>query len=680
MSARDRINELRERIRYHEDRYYLHADPEISDVEFDALMRELQALEAAHPDLLTADSPTQRVGGTVAEGFPTVEHRAPMLSLDNAYTEDELRAFDERVRKGHGLPGPVTYVAELKIDGLSIALTYVDGVFVRGATRGDGERGEDVTHNVRTIRAIPLKLEGTSSGEIEVRGEVFLPRAAFARINREREEHGESLFANPRNAAAGTMRNLDPRQVAKRRLGAWTYQVVGVADLETHADTLEALTHWGLPVESHWTRLNGPDELVGWCARWQDTRHDLDFETDGVVIKVDDLALRNRLGATSKFPRWAIAYKFPAEQQTTTLKDITVNVGRTGAVTPVAVLEPVLLAGSTIANATLHNADEVARKDIRIGDRVLIEKGGDVIPKVVKVVDPERPGRREPWQMPSMCPSCGAQLVRPDGEVVWRCENSACPTQLRRRIEHFASRNAMNIDGLGASIVDQLIEQGLVHDVADLYTLTAPQLEQLVVTPREAKSERTRPRKLGKVGTNLVAEIDRSRQNDLWRLIHGLGLRHVGERAATLLARGFKQLEALAAADANELQRVPEVGPVVAESVADWFAEPHNRALVDRLRELGVRTEASPGELRAAPGDGPLSGKTFVLTGTLPSMTREAATEAIERLGGKVSGSVSRKTSYVVVGDEPGSKAEKAKSLGVETLDEAAFLRLIMPT
>ena len=342
-------------------------------------------------------------------------------------------------------------------------------------------------------------------------------------------------------------------------------------------------------------------------------------------------------------------------------------------------LEPVLLAGSTIANATLHNADEVARKDIRIGDRVLIEKGGDVIPKVVKVVDPDRPGRGEPWQMPSECPSCGAQLVRPEGEVVWRCENSACPTQLRRRIEHFASRNAMNIDGLGASIVDQLIEQGLVHDVADLYTLTAPQLEQLVVTPREAKSERTRPRKLGKVGTNLVAEIERSRQNDLWRLIHGLGLRHVGERAATLLARGFKQLEALAAADVNELQRVPEIGPVVAESVAEWFAEPHNRALVERLRELGVRTEASAGELRAAPGDGPLSGKTFVLTGTLPSMTREAATEAIERLGGKVSSSVSRKTSYVVVGDEPGSKAEKAKSLGVETLDEAAFLRLIMP-
>ena len=679
MSVRDRLRELRERIRYHEDRYYVDADPEISDIEFDALMRELQALEAAHPELVTADSPTQRVGGKVVEGFESVAHRAPMLSLDNAYSEDELRAFDERVRRGLGTPAPVTYVAELKIDGLSIALTYANGAFVRGATRGDGERGEDVTSNVRTIRAIPLALRNAPAGEIEIRGEVFLPRAAFARINREREEAGEPLFANPRNAAAGTMRNLDPRQVARRRLGAWTYQVVGMPELETHADTLDTMAHWGLPVEPHWARLTGADELVGWCARWQDTRHDLEFETDGVVIKVDAVALRDRLGATSKFPRWAIAYKFPAEQQTTTLKDIAVNVGRTGAVTPVAVLEPVLLAGSTIANATLHNADEVARKDIRIGDRVLIEKGGDVIPKVVKVVDSDRPDRGEPWQMPSECPSCGAQLVRPEGEVVWRCENSACPAQLRRRIEHFASRNAMNIDGLGSAIVDQLIDQGLVHDVADLFELTAPQLEQLVVAPREAKSERARPRKLGKVGTNLVAEINRSRTNDLWRLIHGLGLRHVGERAATLLARGFRRLDALAAAGVDQLQRVPEIGPVLAESVAEWFAEPHNRALVDRLRTVGVRTEASAAELSAAPGDGPLSGKTFVLTGTLPSMTREAATEAIERLGGKVTASVSRKTSYVVVGADPGSKAEKAKSLGVETLDEAAFLRLIMP-
>jgi DNA ligase (NAD+) len=679
MSARDRVTELRERIRHHEDRYYLDADPEISDTEFDALMRELQALEEAHPELVTPDSPTQRVGGRVAEGFETVRHRAPMLSLDNAYTEDELRAFDERVRKGIGASGDVTYVTELKIDGLSIALTYADGRLVRGATRGDGERGEDVTSNVRTIRAIPLMLNNAPAGDIEIRGEVFLPRAVFDRFNREREEAGEAPFANPRNAAAGAMRNLDPKQVARRRLGAWTYQIVGRRELETHAETLESLARWGLPVEPHWTRLTGVDELVAWCGRWRDARHDLEFETDGVVIKVDALQLRARLGATSKFPRWAIAYKFPAEQQTTTLNAIIVNVGRTGAVTPVAVLEPVLLAGSTIANATLHNADEVARKDVRVGDRVLIEKGGDVIPKVVKVVDPDRPGRGAPWKMPLECPSCGAALVRPEEEVVWRCENSACPAQLRRRMEHFASRTAMNIDGLGSAIVDQLIDRGLVKDVADLYRLEASQLEQLVVAPKDAKSERARPRKLGKVGANLVAEIDRSRNNDLWRLIHGLGLRHVGERAATALARGFARLETLAAANVDELQHVPEIGPVVAQSVADWFAEPHNRALVERLGEAGVRTEASDAELAASPGEGPFAGKTFVLTGILESMTREEATEAIERMGGKVTGSVSRKTKFVVVGADPGSKAEKARSLGVETLDEAAFRRLIMP-
>jgi DNA ligase (NAD+) len=679
MSARDRVTELRERIRHHEDRYYLDADPEISDTEFDALMRELQALEEAHPELVAPDSPTQRVGGRVAERFETVRHRAPMLSLDNAYTEDELRAFDDRVRKGIGASGDVTYVAELKIDGLSIALTYAAGRLVRGATRGDGERGEDVTSNVRTIRAIPLMLNDAPAGDVEIRGEVFLPRAVFDRFNREREEAGEAPFANPRNAAAGAMRNLDPQQVARRRLGAWTYQIVGMRELETHAETLESLARWGLPVEPHWTRLTGVEELVAWCGRWRDARHDLEFETDGVVIKVDALQLRARLGATSKFPRWAIAYKFPAEQQTTTLKAIIVNVGRTGAVTPVAVLEPVLLAGSTIGNATLHNADEVARKDVRVGDRVLIEKGGDVIPKVVKVVDPDRPGRGAPWKMPPECPSCGAALVRPEEEVVWRCENSACPAQLRRRMEHFASRTAMNIDGLGSAIVDQLIDRGLVKDVADLYHLEASQLAQLVVAPKDAKSERARPRKLGKVGANLVAEIDRSRNNDLWRLIHGLGLRHVGERAATALARGFTRLETLAAANVDELQRVPEIGPVVAQSVADWFAEPHNRALVERLGEAGVRTEASDAELAASPGEGPFAGKTFVLTGTLESMTREEATEAIERMGGKVTGSVSRKTSFVVVGADPGSKAEKARSLGVETLDEAAFRRLIMP-
>jgi DNA ligase (NAD+) len=679
VSVRTRIDQLRELIRHHEERYYVHANPEIADAEFDALMRELRELEEAHPDQVTVDSPTQRVGGRPVEGFATVEHRAPLLSLDNAYSEDELRAFDERVRKSLG-PSPA-YVAELKIDGLSMALTYENGRLARGATRGDGERGEDVTSNVRTIRAIPLRLRGAPDGSLEVRGEVYLPREAFDRVNRERDARGDAPFANPRNAAAGAIRNLDPRQVAHRGLSFWAYQVVGDAPFATHAAMLEQLRVWGLPVERHWARIDGIEAVIAWCAQWQDARHDLDFETDGVVIKLDTLADRERLGSTSKFPRWAIAYKFPAEQATTTLKDIVLQVGRTGAVTPVAVLEPVSLAGSTIANATLHNADEVARKDIRLGDHVLIEKGGDVIPKVVKVVDADRPGRAAPWQMPGGCPSCSSQLVRPEGEVVWRCENSACPAQLRRRIEHFAGRTAMNIEGLGEAIVDQLVDRGLVHDVADLYGLEGPTLADLVVAPREARSERARPRKLGKVGLNLVAEIDRSRQNALWRLVHGLGIRHVGERVAEVLARAFGSLARIEQAGVDMLQAVEEIGPVVAESVRSWFDEPRNRDLIERLTAAGVRVEASTEERAAATaGPGPLSGKTFVLTGTLVSLTREAATEAIERLGGKVVGSVSRKTSFVVVGADPGSKAEKARALGVATLDEAAFLPLIMPS
>ena len=679
MPARTRIDQLRELIRHHEEQYYVHATPEIADAEFDVLMRELRELEEAHPDLVTVDSPTQRVGGRPVEGFATVEHRAPLLSLDNAYSEDELRAFDERVRKGLGL-NPA-YVAELKIDGLSMALTYEDGRLARGATRGDGERGEDVTSNVRTIRAIPLRLRDAPKGSLDVRGEVYLPREAFDRVNREREARGDAVFANPRNAAAGAIRNLDPRQVAHRGLSFWAYHAVGDARFATHAAMLEQLRVWGLPVERHWARIDGIEAVIAWCARWQDARHDLDFETDGVVIKLDTLADRERLGTTSKFPRWAMAYKFPAEQATTTLKDIVLQVGRTGAVTPVAVLEPVSLAGSTIANATLHNADEVARRDIRLGDRVLVEKGGDVIPKIVKVVDADRSGRAAEWQMPGGCPSCGSQLVRPEGEVVWRCENSACPAQLRRRIEHFAGRNAMNIEGLGEAIVDQLVDRGLVHDVADLYSLEGPTLADLVVAPREARSERARPRKLGKVGLNLVAEIDRSRQNALWRLVHGLGIRHVGERVAEVLARAFGSLARIEQAGVDRLQAVEEIGPVVAESVRSWFDEPRNRDLIDRLAATGVRVEASAEERAAATaGPGLLSGKTFVLTGTLVSLTREAATEAIERLGGKVVGSVSRKTSFVVVGADPGSKAEKARALGVATLDEAAFLPLIMPS
>jgi DNA ligase (NAD+) len=671
----NRIETLRDRIRHHEERYYLHDEPEISDAEFDALMAELRTLEDAHPDLVTPDSPTQRVGGRPVEGFATVEHLRPMLSLDNAYNEAELRAFDERVRKGLGTAGPIGYVTELKIDGLSIALLYENGTLIRGATRGDGRRGEDVTSNVRTIRSIPLRLRTGDSGLIEVRGEVFLPRRSFTRVNRQREEAGEPLFANPRNAAAGTMRHLDPRLVAERRLGAWVYDAVGDLAERRHSAILDRLRDAGLPVEPRFQRCQGIDAVLAFCEEWRNKRETLEFETDGVVVKVDELPLRERLGATSKFPRWAVAFKFPAQQATTMLERIELQVGRTGAVTPVAVLTPVPLAGSTISMATLHNADEVRRKDVRPGDRVLIEKGGDVIPKVVKVIDPDRAGRPAPWLMPSECPSCGSTLIRPEGEVVWRCENSSCPTRLRRSLEHFASRRAMDIAGLGEAVVDQLIEQGLVHDVADLYGLEPSQLENLVVEPFDARSERARPRKLGKFGRNLAAEIDRSRTADMWRLIHGLGIRHVGERAAQVLAAAFGSMDALASADREALERTAEIGPVLAESVRSWFDEPHNRTLIERLQQAGVNMTAA---VSARPGALPLEGKTFVITGTLDSMSRDQAGEAVERLGGRVVSSVSGKTNFVVVGREPGSKADRARELGVETLDEPAFLRLII--
>jgi DNA ligase (NAD+) len=664
-----RIRDLRDAIRHHETRYYIENDPEISDAEFDALLHELERLEAEHPELVTPDSPTQRVAGQPIEGFATVEHRVPMLSLDNVYDEEELREFDERVRRGAGTrDAPVAYVAELKIDGVSIALTYEDGRLVRGATRGDGVRGEEVTANVRTVRALPLVLEGGPPGQIEVRGEVYLPRQSFERMNREREEAGEPRFANPRNAAAGTMRNLDPALVARRGLAAFIYQLV--ADSEwwvsgapgTHGDTLARLRAWGLPVEPHWRHCADVAEVAAFCAEWAGRRHSLEFDTDGVVIKVDDLALREKLGATAKFPRWATAFKFPAEQATTILRRIGVNVGRTGAVTPYAQLEPVFLAGSTISMATLHNADDVARKDLREGDRVLIEKGGDVIPKVVKTILPHPEGSVA-WQMPETCPACGSRLRRDEEEVVWRCVNESCPAKLRRGLEHFASRSAMNIEGLGESRVRQLVDAGLVHDFADVYALRAGALTAL-----ERMGEKS--------AANLVAEIERSKGNDLARLIYALGIRHVGEKAASTLARRFRTLDRLLDAPTDVLESVPEIGPVVAASVRAFADEPRNRELVTRLERAGVNLASQVTEAEDEPG--PLAGKIFVLTGTLASMSREEATERLERLGARVTSSVSRKTSFVVAGAEPGSKLEKARQLGVPVVDEDQFRALIM--
>jgi len=679
-----RIDELRDLIRHHEERYYVHSDPDISDEEFDRLLHELERLEAEHPDLVTTDSPTQRVAGRPVEGFATVEHVAPMLSLDNAYSEDELKAFDARVRKGAGLGTDlIGYVAEMKIDGLSIALTYGNGSLIRATTRGDGQRGEDVTANVRTIRAVPLSLRDGPREPIEVRGEVYLSRKSFELMNRDREEAGETAFANPRNAAAGTMRNLSPALVSKRRLFTFVYELISqqfVLPLHahTHSETLDQMKLWSLPVEPNWRRCNGIDAVIAFCDEWAEKRHTLRYETDGVVVKVNDLALRQRLGATAKFPRWATAFKFPALQATTDLERIAVNVGRTGAVTPYGVLKPVLLAGTTVSMATLHNAEDVARKDLREGDRVLVEKGGDVIPKIVKAIVPHPEGRprQGPWQMPAICPVCGSQLHRDEEEVVWRCDNTSCPARIRRSLEHFASRSAMNIEGLGESLIDQLIEHDLVHDFADIYHLDAAQLENLVVTPREPRSERARPRKLGKVGRNIVDQIERSKKNDLSRLVYALGIRHVGEKAAATLARQFRTLDKILAAPVEALQSVSDIGPVVAASVRGFADESRNRALVERLAQAGVNMQSQAPEVTDEPG--PLAGKVFVLTGTLQSMSREEAVEALEGLGARVSGSVSKKTSYVVAGTDPGSKREKAGQLGVETLDEEAFRALIM--
>jgi DNA ligase (NAD+) len=670
MDPSNRIEELRALIRHHEDRYYVHDAPEISDGEFDALVKELEALERENPDLVTPDSPTQRVAGRPVEGFDTAEHLVPMLSLDNTYDEGELRAFDERVRRGLG-GEPFTYVAEIKIDGLSIALTYERGVLVRGVTRGDGVRGEVVTANVKAIRSVPLTLKDGPPPLIEVRGEVFLPRAEFDRMNQARAEQELPLFANPRNAAAGTMRNLDPSLVAKRRLGAYFYHVVTTpgADaprVSTHVETLERLKSWGVPVERHTRHCRDIADVLEYCTTWREGRHDLPFETDGVVVKVNEVAARERLGTTAKFPRWAAAFKFPPEQATTKLVRIDVNVGRTGAVTPIAVLEPVRLSGSTIEYATLHNEEEIRRKDIRPGDMVIVEKGGDVIPKIVKPIEtlrPEGADAPKPFVFPTSCPECQSALVREEGEAVWRCPNFSCPARLRRSLGHFASRRAMNIEGLGEALIDQVTSRGLVRDVSDLYGLTADELAAL-------------DRMGQKSAANVVAQIERSKSVDFWRVLYALGIRHVGERGAQALADRFPIFDDLAAASLEELQAVDDIGPVVAASVRAFLDEPRNIALVGRLREAGVNMGRRT-DRPSSPKAGGLAGKTFVLTGTLTGMTREEASDRIARLGGRVAGSVSRKTDYVVAGESAGSKLDKARELGRTVLDQAAFLQLL---
>jgi DNA ligase (NAD+) len=662
-----KIEALREKIRHHEYLYYVLDQPEISDDEFDKLMRQLKDTEAEHPELITADSPTQRVGGKPREGFVKVPHSSPMLSLDNTYSEEELRGWERRV---HELSGrkDVDYVCELKLDGMSLALIYEDGKLVRGITRGDGSVGEDVTLNVRTVRSIPLSIareklkKAGIPANFEVRGELLMPTASFKKINEERERNGLPTFANPRNFTAGTVRQLDSNITAERRLDFFPYILLqnGWTYFDHHSKTLAALDAAGFKVNPNHKLVRSMDEVWAFIQRWEEKRDSLPYEIDGIVIKVDRISLQNELGFTGKAPRWAIAYKYAARAGITRLEDIRVQVGRTGKLTPVAMLAPVLIGGTTVRNATLHNMDEIERLGVKIGDWVQVERGGDVIPKVAKVIeDKDHPRGTKKFEMPEKCPVCGTKVVRTEGEVDYRCVNANCPAKLRETILHFASRGVMNIDGMGDALVNQLTERGLVKNVADLYKLTKADLLSL-------------ERMGDKSAQNILEEIENSKKLPLERVIYGLGIRMVGERTAQFLAEHFGSMEALESAGVEELQNVNEVGPRIAESIVEFFGIAANRKLIDRLREAGL-TLAGQKKQRGTK----LAGKTFVLTGTLRRLTRDEARKMIEDAGGKVTASVSKKTDYVVAGADAGSKLDKAKELGVEVIDEKAMTELL---
>jgi DNA ligase (NAD+) len=664
--AAARARALRQQIHHHARRYFVDADPEISDAAYDELVRELEALEARFPELVTPDSPTQRVAGRPIDAFETVPHAVPMLSLQNTYDEQELREFDARVRRFLGDESPVDYVVELKIDGVAVALRYEGGAFVRGVTRGDGTKGDDVTANLRTIRVLPLSLpedRPLGSGTFEVRGEVYFPRSGFQRLNQQRSAENQRPFANPRNAAAGTLKLLDPRLVAPRPLSLFCYALLEAPafGLASHHEVLDALERSGFPVNPHRRRARGIEEVMKSIDEWADRRWTLDYETDGLVVKVDRLDLQETLGSTSKAPRWGIAYKFATREGVTQLLAIEVQVGRTGSVTPVAILSPVEILGTTVRRATLHNADELARLDLRIGDWVAVEKGGEVIPKVTRVLAERRTGEEAPYSFPSHCPACGEPLLREPGEVVVRCVNEHCPAQRKRQILHFVARGAMEIDGLGEAKVDQIVDGGLVRDAAGLYRLAESDL-----VPLERMGEKS--------AANLIASIAQSRGRPLHRLLFALGIRHVGASVARNLARALGTLDAIEQATEEELRGVPDVGEVVAASVRRYLARPATVDLLARLRAAGVSTVEPAAPLAA---HRPLEGKTFVLTGSLARMTRPQAGARIEALGGKLSGSVSRKTDYVVAGADPGSKLERARELGVTVLDEEGFLRLV---
>ncbi len=667
-SIEKKIKDLREEIHRHEDLYYLHENPEISDREYDELIEKLTQLEDKNPQLITPDSPTQRVGGKPAEGFPEFVHRRPMLSLDNSYSIEELRAFDERcVKLADG--ALLEYVAELKIDGLSLSTHYQDGLFVRGVTRGDGQRGEDVTANVRTIRSVPLKLR-TDAGKvghgIEVRGEAYLSRRVFERINAEREERGEPRFANPRNAASGAIRQIDPAMVAKRRLDLFAYDVLARErkPFATHWEALNWMEESGFRVNPNRRLCKSIAQVIDFCNQMEAKREDLGYEIDGVVVKVNSTALQDEFGATGKAPRWAIAYKYAARQASTKVNDIILQVGRTGALTPVAVLEPVQLGGVTVSRSTLHNEDEIERLGLRIGDWVLIERGGDVIPKVIKVVESKRTGKEKKLKMPTECPVCGGRVSRPEGEALSRCVAADCPAQLIGRVLHFSSRRAMRVEGLGSALAEQLIAKKMIRDVADLYRLTLADLASL-------------ERMAAKSAANVLAQIEASKSRDLWHLIYGLGIRHVGERTAGILARQFGSLDRLGQATVEELDAVHEIGLTMAQSIRDWFDDSGNKDLCLRLRDGGVRIESENPSGIDQKDNQRFAGKQFVLTGSLPGITRDEARALIEASGGRVTSSVSKKTDFVLAGAEPGSKLDKAVELGVTLIDQAEFKKML---
>jgi DNA ligase (NAD+) len=656
--AKRRVEELRELINYHNYRYHVLDDPEVADIEYDELMRELRGYEEEFPELIVPDSPTQRVGGAPSELFAPVRHRAPMLSLDNAFSWEELDAWGGRVLRALGREAD--FYCELKIDGVAVALRYENGAYVQGATRGDGFVGDDITANIRTIRSVPFALrDGDHPAVLEVRGEVYLPVKAFERLNEQLTEQGGRPFANPRNAAAGSLRQKDPAVTASRPLRLWCHGV-GVAEgrrFERHSEALEYVKNAGLPVSPETELLGTLEEVFKYCQHWQEHRHDVDYEIDGVVVKVDQIALQEELGATSKAPRWAIAYKFPPEERTTLLQHIFVHTGRTGVVTPFAQLETVFVGGVNVTTATLHNEDEVKRKDVRPGDTVVVRRAGDVIPEVVGPVPSKRPKNARPWRFPKKCPSCGTGLVR-EG-AYWRCPNRrGCPSQNIEWLFHFAGRGAMDIEHLGYKTGLLLIDRGWVNDPADIYSITDDQLAELPGFKEKSIS-------------NLRASIEASRDRELWRLLVALSIPHVGGHVATVLADAFGSIDALRRATVEDLEAVEEIGPIVARAVHDWFHDPGNRKLLDKLKRAGLRMADPPKRKKK---DGPLAGKTIVLTGGLASMSREQAIMAAEEAGARVASSVSKKTDFVVAGTDPGTKYDKAVQLGVEVVDEPEFL------